>query len=86
MQELGKGENVAGIKLSPSEAGLFEAIREHVYPEPEEGRSLPIDPGEMPAAKRLQRKGLVTRLPGIGLQWFRGSTRAVAHEPSAGVA
>lgn len=52
--------NLNGIKLSATELVLVKAIHEHVYPEPKAGRVLPIESGEMRAAKSMQRKGLMT--------------------------
>ncbi|KWK06086.1 hypothetical protein WM11_11905 [Burkholderia ubonensis] len=47
-------------KLSPGELELIESIIEHVYPDPSAGSTLPIEGGEMRAAKGLARKGVVT--------------------------
>ncbi|ODP35136.1 hypothetical protein [Pandoraea sp. ISTKB] len=47
------------VKLSPGEFALFESIIEHVYPDPKEGSTLPLDEGDSRAAKGLARKGLV---------------------------
>lgn len=48
------------IKLSPGEKALVDSIIEHVYPEPKEGRSLPVERDEMRAARGMARKGLIT--------------------------
>ncbi|MDM8359014.1 hypothetical protein [Pandoraea communis] len=47
------------VTLSPGEFALFESIIEHVYPDPTEGVTLPIEEGESRAAKGMARKGLV---------------------------
>lgn len=43
------------VKLSPRERQLIDTIIEHVYPEPETGRVLPVERDEVRAAKGLQR-------------------------------
>lgn len=48
------------VKLSPGEEALIASIIEHVYPDPEAGSVLPVEPGEHRAALGLERKGLVT--------------------------
>lgn len=47
------------VRLSPGEMALVESIIEHIYPEPREGRTLPVARSEMRAARGLARKGLV---------------------------
>ncbi|MGY6257295.1 hypothetical protein ACXIVK_27940 [Paraburkholderia caledonica] len=48
------------VKLSPGEAALITSIIEHIYPDPQVGSVLPVDRGELRAAKGIARKGLVT--------------------------
>lgn len=48
------------IKRSPGEKALVDSIIEHVYPEPKEGRTLPVEREEMRAARGMAKKGLVT--------------------------
>lgn len=50
---------MANVKLSPGEGKLFDSIIEHVYPEPKQGTTLPVDHDEKRAARGLHRKGLV---------------------------
>lgn len=56
----------ASVTLAPTELALLEAIHENVYPEPTYGTRLPLEPGDLRAAKALQRKGLVLVMPAIG--------------------
>lgn len=49
----------AKVKLSPGEESLFASIIEHIYPEPQEGTTLPVEHYEKRAASGLARKGLV---------------------------
>ncbi|KVO17499.1 hypothetical protein WJ74_08560 [Burkholderia ubonensis] len=51
---------VPPMKLSPGELELIESIIEHIYPDPRAGSTLPIESGEIRAAKGLERKRVVT--------------------------
>lgn len=48
------------IKLAPGELLLIDSIIEHIYPDPKAGSTLPVEQGELRAAKGMERKGLVT--------------------------
>ncbi|ASJ88778.1 hypothetical protein ACEP6V_21075 [Pseudomonas aeruginosa] len=50
---------MATVKLSPGEEQLIASIIEHIYPEPKEGTTLPLEHGEKRAARGLARKGIV---------------------------
>ncbi|WP_439126209.1 MAG: hypothetical protein ACNJA3_27975 (plasmid) [Pseudomonas rhizophila] len=50
---------MTAIKLSPGEEALIASIIEHIYPDPQAGTVLPVEPGEKRAALGLERKGLV---------------------------
>lgn len=50
---------MTAVKLSPGEEALIASIIEHIYPAPQAGTVLPVEPGEKRAALGLERKGLV---------------------------
>ncbi|HCF2447021.1 TPA: hypothetical protein NIA45_004690 [Pseudomonas aeruginosa] len=50
---------MTNVKLSPGETQLFASIIEQIYPEPKEGTVLPVEDGEIRAARGSERKGLV---------------------------
>ena len=50
---------MTAVKLSPGEEALIASIIEHIYPDPQAGTVLPVEPGEKRAAQGLERKGLV---------------------------
>lgn len=58
-REYRKAAGLDDVRLSPGEMALVEAIIEHIYPEPQEGTSLPVEREEMRAARGMARKGLV---------------------------
>lgn len=50
---------MTAVKLSPGEEALIASIIEHIYPDPQAGTVLPVEPGDKRAARGLERKGLV---------------------------
>ncbi|WHT75596.1 hypothetical protein [Pseudomonas rhodesiae] len=50
---------MTAVKLSAGEEALIASIIEYIYPAPQAGTSLPVEPGEKRAARGLERKGLV---------------------------